>query len=1443
MSEHIGHKVRRPIPPFAANLIDSAYAVPNTFPTIHLAEGTVTDFTSRIGRTPALYTVSYDGGYSERITETELMTGLNATEKRMASALAVDQIDQARARAVYYDKAMKERFELGMEIKISHDVMWKLVIVAAMELEFEQRVEQRLNQLKSTSGNSSMRYYKEHPTSYLGGHYKPPQKGDELIGTVAFSPATVAHRVKAGIARACEYYQTTVFSEEFETRRSTRIASTASPVTKPTPLEVGGFVALTLLKMLEEINDDASTGAAGEVLKKSEMGDDENQEVDEEINPHFLPSAHSIFQHLKSGKSTTAADIQTSILYGIEDSVPLSVPLLNLTAISEDLVPTTSHRVSLVCVSGESKKDLQSSESSIFSRCKFSIRIDDTHEEHLEEEDTVFIDKKQQLLDYRKDEKAWRMRKQYEIWRHLSITSGKTVWPSWFKYISEILKSQSPVEESNDTNSAIEQVSKKEEDVADNEQMSKDLEIAQAIASQSRRSRRSTRGDVDNPIFYGTSQSLSAHQVVETVLRLLNQTYPQSMTLFELKNLIMGDIETGGSGSASFTDLKRIRSALGKVMYRMGAVNRSFISSESDLPCWKMLSSSGESIVSLNPLPPLLRNSRGSDTVAVQEINSNQINTSGDKDEVKSFEGPVEVQPPEVTDEKAVKVDDASLKEELKCLGDYVKALHKTELSLRAMLLSKYTVLRGKNGIQQITPVLIATAADERENEAEAHDRSMIYEEINDNGEGGGVRQDLQWVVEPPNSLLGELVYRPSLSGDNMLNLDPSTLTCHWYKIVAYLPSKALSLSEDDKESTYDGIENTIVGCRARYKAELVQEAADGTNPWIVLTEAQVHAGMNAAKYSNDLKAWKECDEHPYRGMSGMDILLYPEACEGTSTQSALHATIVGHDTVVPAGQITPEWRSLIKIDGKDAFWVRISNDNTVATDMDSGSVFRIEPQEFHASTPAYAACESVIEYLKSNVNIVPFLTPVDPIQLNIPDYFNVIKNPMDLSTIERKLKQGKYGRVPPGGQFSSPVAKMLYGPFYSDVMLMFNNAMIFNPKGDWVHNIASNLKGLASKKIETLASKAERQCSLFDDFSGSRITSKPKSLYVDEDSDVDMYEYESDYDDEFGLSSRNRRKRSRSKGSKVEDFMTRAIEHPIKAPRDLDSSLVSSLPISNDASTFSLPRGWTCISQGASSESTSMDKKPTKKYDELSMIQAQILERHNTNVRRSLRSLDTYDANPNSTGGGTLHGLEYSMVGDYVTIFNRLQPSQSLVAQDRAEIETISETLHEEFFAQLYYKFFSLSASDPALLESVFGDDVGIFTDGSFPPYLGRIVPSIDPSIPMSCTWEIRSQFVVPALRWVLRGLVLSDHLSEWELNSLSSYETESILLPNHSYFKETKKSLFEILDPRRKKVGPIDDDEKVQEDVEIELSEYEKMRAERVARNKERLKLLGLA
>lgn len=38
-----------------------------------------------------------------------------------------------------------------------------------------------------------------------------------------------------------------------------------------------------------------------------------------------------------------------------------------------------------------------------------------------------------------------------------------------------------------------------------------------------------------------------------------------------------------------------------------------------------------------------------------------------------------------------------------------------------------------------------------------------------------------------------------------------------------------------------------------------------------------------------------------------------------------------------------------------------------------------------------------------------PFIDPVDPIALGIPNYFEIIKNPMDLSLIDAKLKGNKY--------------------------------------------------------------------------------------------------------------------------------------------------------------------------------------------------------------------------------------------------------------------------------------------------------------------------------------------------------------------------------------------------------------------------------------------------
>ena len=69
---------------------------------------------------------------------------------------------------------------------------------------------------------------------------------------------------------------------------------------------------------------------------------------------------------------------------------------------------------------------------------------------------------------------------------------------------------------------------------------------------------------------------------------------------------------------------------------------------------------------------------------------------------------------------------------------------------------------------------------------------------------------------------------------------------------------------------------------------------------------------------------------------------------------------------------------------------------------------------------------------------------PVDPIQLGIPDYNDVVKVPMDLGTVKRRLETGHY--------------RDLHN-FVQDVHLCFDNAMLYNPRNSDVHTLAKNLK------------------------------------------------------------------------------------------------------------------------------------------------------------------------------------------------------------------------------------------------------------------------------------------------------------------------------------------------------------------------------------------------
>jgi len=58
------------------------------------------------------------------------------------------------------------------------------------------------------------------------------------------------------------------------------------------------------------------------------------------------------------------------------------------------------------------------------------------------------------------------------------------------------------------------------------------------------------------------------------------------------------------------------------------------------------------------------------------------------------------------------------------------------------------------------------------------------------------------------------------------------------------------------------------------------------------------------------------------------------------------------------------------------------------------------------------------------------FYEPVDPIKFNIPDYYNIIKEPMDLGTLKNRLKQGLYSKPE---------------EFEADMLRIFSNCILYN--------------------------------------------------------------------------------------------------------------------------------------------------------------------------------------------------------------------------------------------------------------------------------------------------------------------------------------------------------------------------------------------------------------
>jgi len=105
--------------------------------------------------------------------------------------------------------------------------------------------------------------------------------------------------------------------------------------------------------------------------------------------------------------------------------------------------------------------------------------------------------------------------------------------------------------------------------------------------------------------------------------------------------------------------------------------------------------------------------------------------------------------------------------------------------------------------------------------------------------------------------------------------------------------------------------------------------------------------------------------------------------------------------------------------------------------------------------------CLELLKGLQNHDHGWVFNEPVNPEALGIPDYFDVIKHPMDLGTIAKKLENGAYST---------------FHDFFLDVRLTFANALQYNQVGSPVYEWALILKEKSEKDFQRLLKCIEEE-------------------------------------------------------------------------------------------------------------------------------------------------------------------------------------------------------------------------------------------------------------------------------------------------------------------------------------------------------------------------------
>lgn len=149
-----------------------------------------------------------------------------------------------------------------------------------------------------------------------------------------------------------------------------------------------------------------------------------------------------------------------------------------------------------------------------------------------------------------------------------------------------------------------------------------------------------------------------------------------------------------------------------------------------------------------------------------------------------------------------------------------------------------------------------------------------------------------------------------------------------------------------------------------------------------------------------------------------------------------------------------PEEPEVIKPESPTKFSEKAKLEEETESDDEIHVVVKKKRAEPPPLVPEVEDAKRLLHVLFKNPKLVwPFEEPVDPISLNIPDYPLIVKNPMDIGTIRKRLHNGYYNCE--------------IHQFVHDIRRVFMNAVIYNDPFHQIHKLAVQCSNIFEKKLD----------------------------------------------------------------------------------------------------------------------------------------------------------------------------------------------------------------------------------------------------------------------------------------------------------------------------------------------------------------------------------------